>query len=118
VSSDRVAFSAMTLLVILMATAVVPAIPGSGHPFCTAKHHDCGEGPLIKSCCCGDQDSASNQNARIQAKVRLSRDLAPVSVIFAADVIPLDNDRLLAATASLPRVPTVDRPTLFANLLI
>ena len=108
----------MTLLVVLMATAIVPAITGSGHPFCTAKHHDCGEGPLIKSCCCGDQDSASNQNARIQAKVRLSRDEAPVSLILAADVIPRDNERLLAPTAAPPRAPTVDRPTLFANLLI
>jgi hypothetical protein len=108
----------MTLLVVLMATAVVPAIADYGHAFCTAKHHGCGEGPLIKSCCCGDQDSASNQNARIQAKVRLSRDVAPVSVIFVADVIPQDNDALLAAKASPPRPPTVDRPTLFASLLI
>jgi hypothetical protein len=116
--SVRTSLSAIGLVVALVGSTSTSAFMLAVHPVCTAEHHDCGKGPTIRPCCCGDQHSLSDQTGPTAAKVTFNGTLRPVTTV-AADVLVPDSPLAFArATASPPRSSPVDLPTLFASLLI
>jgi hypothetical protein len=108
--------SAVSLVVALVGSAALSAF-GGVHPICAAKQHDCGSGPRIQACCCGDQSSTSDQTAP-SAKVTLNATLLPVAAVAAHMFVPVSKHAFTHALAPRPRSSPVDLPTLFASLLI
>lgn len=88
------------------------------HPVCAAKQHDCGESASIAGCCCGD-DGLASRDAGTPAQSRTDLRTEPVSAVLPlfVTVVPADVQGPAVQT-SPPRSCPLDRPTLFAALLI
>ena len=118
VRSGQSVWSAPVLMFAIITAAIVPAFAGQAHPVCTVKHHDCGEAPTIRSCCCGDQDTASNQGGPVESKVQLTAPsmtvVADLTFVAPSDIVR-PHDRPYSGTT---RAAPLDLPTLFASLLI
>jgi hypothetical protein len=117
VKSVRTLLSALSVVVALIGSASVSAFVTGAHPICTAKQHDCGTGPKIQACCCGDQSNTSDQTAPT-AKVMVSVTLLPVAAVTANTFVPVSTHAFTPAQAPPPRSSPADLPTLFASLLI
>jgi hypothetical protein len=108
----------LVLTISVLTTATIPAFAGQVHPLCTAKHHDCGEAPTIRPCCCGGQDNASDQGGPVESTVRLTAPAMPVvadlTFVVPSDVFHAFDRPYSGPTRAAPR----DLPTLFASLLI
>jgi hypothetical protein len=87
-------------------------------PVCTAMHHDCGKAPTLKACCCGDQSNISDRIGPTAVKVTCRVTLLRIAAVAADIVVLASPHAFTAAHASPPRSSPVDRPTLFATLLI
>jgi len=118
VKSFRTSLSAISLVLAVIGSSSVSAFIAAAHPICAVKHHDCGNAPTIKPCCCGDQSNISDQAGPTTAKVTFSATLHPVAVVVAAEFVPIPTRAFISAQFSPPRSSPVDLPTLFASLLI
>jgi len=118
VKSVRTSLSAISMVLALIGSSSVSAFIAAAHPICTVKHHDCGDAPTIKPCCCGDQSNLSDQSGPTTEKVTFSTTLLPVAVVAAARIVPTSTPGLTHSQLSPPRSSSVDLPTLFATLLI
>jgi hypothetical protein len=90
---------------------------GRVHPICAARQHDCGKGPTIQACCCGDQSSTSDQTAP-SARVTVNVTLLPVVAVAANMFVKVSTHAFTHAVVPPPRSSPVDLRTLFASLLI
>ena len=118
VKSVRTSLSAIIVIVALAGLTGLSAFLPLIHPVCTAMHHDCGQAPTLKACCCGDQSNISDRIGPTAAKVTCRVTLIRVATVV-ADIAGLASQHAFTtAHASLPRSSSVDRSTLVATLLI
>jgi hypothetical protein len=118
VKSVRSSLSAIIVIVALAGSTGLSAFLPLIHPACTAMHHDCGQAPTLKACCCGDQSNISDRIGPTVAKVTCRVTLVRVAAVATDIVVPASPHAFTATHASPPRSSPVDRPTLFATLLI
>ena len=118
VKSVRTCFSAFSLVLALIGSTTASAFVAAAHPICTVKHHDCGESPTIKQCCC-DQTNSSDQTGPIAARVTVSAEpIHMVAAIFADVVTPTPTLAVVHAQDSPPRATQFDLQSLFSIFLI
>lgn len=110
--------SALALIVTLLGASTVASFHALYHPICIAHHHDCGEGPTLKTCCCGDEQSAQSDSTPSLARVEFGVDLTAVPVVLETVAIVLTPHVPFTIDASPPHRVALDLPTFFSSLLI
>jgi hypothetical protein len=118
VPTVRAKLSALILIVALTGATSVREFAGEIHAICAARHHDCGKTATIAACCCGDHDGTSNQAGPVQSRIQVHPSLTfGAAPAVATDALTVYRTNVRPQT-SPPRASPLDRPTLFASLLI
>jgi hypothetical protein len=105
-------------LVLALIGSTASAFVADARPICPVEHHDCGESPTIKPCCC-DQTNSTDQTGPIADRVTVSAvPTHTVAAIFVDVVTPTPTLAVVHAQDSPPRATQFDLQSLFSIFLV